>query len=162
MSYGNEGDSSSVNNLDRYIIIRKFLDPFSSIYFWYWYPGRKFKPKYTGAFFRKVAYKKYGVPWFVAWMDYTVYCETDRALLHGQHHSPAVLFFGEPRYVDRDTLCWSVVFKFCVIQQIRVLGVIGRIRKALPSGYNCSRGLLFTTTCFVFGGSQVLISARRQ
>jgi hypothetical protein len=66
--YENESVSSSVSDVDRYVIIRKLLDPFST-YFQYSYAGGKFK--HTQDFSRKVPHTRYEVPWFVEWMDST-------------------------------------------------------------------------------------------
>jgi hypothetical protein len=42
-----------------------------STYFRYSYAGGKFKRTYTEFFFRKVAYTRYDVAWFVVWMDFS-------------------------------------------------------------------------------------------
>jgi hypothetical protein len=70
--YGDEGGSSSVRNVDHYIIIRKLLDSIFSIYIQYSYTGAKLKHIYVELFFHMVAYTKYNIPWCVQYMDFQV------------------------------------------------------------------------------------------
>jgi hypothetical protein len=59
--YGNESASSSVNDVDRYVIIRKLLDSILNV-LQYTHAGGKFRHVYTAFFFRKFAYSRYDVP----------------------------------------------------------------------------------------------------
>jgi hypothetical protein len=60
----NKGASSSVSDVERYVIIRKLLDSLFDI-FRYSCASGKFKHTYTGLFFLNVAYKDCGVSWLV-------------------------------------------------------------------------------------------------
>lgn len=60
--------SSSVNDVDRYSIIRMLLDSIYSLLPIFIRYG-KFRHSYRGLFFSKFAYTRHDVPWFVGWMD---------------------------------------------------------------------------------------------
>jgi hypothetical protein len=69
--YRNKGASSSVcenltSSLESYCIL-------FPTYFRYSCSGGKFKHTYTGLLFRKVAYPRYEVPWFVQYIDFVIY-----------------------------------------------------------------------------------------
>jgi hypothetical protein len=57
--------SLSASDVDYYFIIRILLDSVFNMSSIYSYAGGKLKHNFTGFLFRKVAYTKYDVPWFV-------------------------------------------------------------------------------------------------
>jgi hypothetical protein len=122
---GSEDVSWSVSDVDRYVVIIKVTRLYFGRYIQHSYTGRNFK-HYRGIFFRKVAYTRHDVVWFVKLMDFRIINGCVGGLFQGT--IPAYVWW------DREKPRWTYVRIDSILTEIRTIHLLNLNQKSYRLG----------------------------